>query len=113
MTPSSDYFKEFKNIFLLLPLTILEKMTAFVLVKPTFYLRAMNYISIAISGSLFNKCYSTLDNCQQLCDKLKISVQEFVRFVPEIYSEEFPEKYKRNASLRSYRVNLFGQEMSE
>jgi hypothetical protein len=75
MTPSSDYFKEFKNIVLLLPLTILEKMISFVLVKPSFYLKAMNYISIANSGSIFNKTYFTVDNCQQLCDKLRISVQ--------------------------------------
>jgi hypothetical protein len=63
LTPSSEYFKEFKNIFLLLPLSILEKMDAFVLVKPSFYLKALNYLAISKTGSLFNKSYFTVENC--------------------------------------------------
>jgi DNA-binding Xre family transcriptional regulator len=62
-------------------------MVAFVLVKPTFYLKAMNFITIATSGSIFNKSYFTVDNCQQLCERLKISIQDFVRFVPNEFSE--------------------------
>ena len=88
-------------------------MDAFVLVKPSFYLKALNYLAIANSGGLFKKCYSTVENCQELCEKLKISVQDFVSFVPEEYSLEFPEKFKRNPTLQSYRVNYFGQNLTE
>lgn len=88
-------------------------MDAFVLVKPSFYLKALNYLAIANSGGLFKKSYFTVESCQELCEKLKISVQDFVSFVPEEYSMEFPEKYKRNPTLQSYRVNYFGQNLTE
>jgi hypothetical protein len=46
-------------------------------------------------------------------EKLKISVHDFVSFVPEEISQEFPPTLKRRASLQNYRINLEGQTMSE
>jgi hypothetical protein len=33
--------------------------------------------------------------------------------VPEEFSEEFPEKFKRSPSLQNYRVNYYGQNLTE
>ncbi len=62
-------------------------MDAFILAKPTFYLKAMNYLAIANTSKFFDKCYYTVDTYKQLCEKLVIPVQDFVTFVPSEYTE--------------------------
>jgi hypothetical protein len=113
-TANSDYFREFKNIFMLLPLTILDKMASFVLVKPYFFIRALDYL--AFGGPIdkfFSKRYSTVENCAELCKLIDINVHDFASFVPEVISEEFPASFVRKPSLSTYRINVQGQNMSE
>jgi hypothetical protein len=40
-------------------------------------------------------------------------VHDFVTFVPEEISEEFPSHLKRRPSLLTYRINVEGQNLSE
>ena len=61
-THSSDYYKEFRNVFLLLPMTMLERMKAFILVKPNFYLKAVNFL-FGSANRLFNQRYQQAANC--------------------------------------------------
>ena len=61
----------------------------------------------------FSKNYSTLEKCQELCEIISLSPQDFVSFVPEVISHEFPEKYRLRMSLRNFRVNVYGQNISE
>ena len=111
-THSSDYYKEFRNVFLLLPMTMLERMKAFILVKPNFYLKAVNFL-FGSANRLFNQRYQQAANCEELCDTLSIPIHEFVSFVPEELAESFPEKYKRRQSICRYRMNVFGQNLTE
>ena len=67
---------------MMLPLTILEKMDAFILVKPSFYLKTLNFLNISNMGKTLNKSLSFVKNCQELCEKIKINIQDFVSFVP-------------------------------
>ena len=55
-----------------------------------------------------------IDNCKQLCDRLELPLKEFVEFVPEPISKEFPQSLKKKRpSLTSFRVNLYGQIRTE
>ena len=62
-TPSSDYYFEFKKILALLPLTILENLKQFILVKPYFYIKAFDYIGLGSLNRLFKHRYATIDSC--------------------------------------------------
>lgn len=44
---------------------------------------------------------------------MDISIHDFVTFVPEDISEEFPSNIKRRPSLLNYRINYEGQNLSE
>ena len=48
----------------MLPFTIIERMEAFILVKPTFFLKAINFLNFTHEGKYFNKYYSTAENCR-------------------------------------------------
>ncbi len=112
-TPSSEYYFEFKKIFSLIPLSIIERMSAFVLVKPYFYIKAYDYVGLGAINKHCAKHYATVDNCQQLIERLRIPLHDFVLFVPDAISEEFPATIKRRPSLVNYRINLQGQNMTE
>lgn len=99
---------------MLLPLSILDKMASFVLAKPYFFIRALDYL--AFGGPIdkfFSKRYSTVEDCAELCKLLDINVHDFASFVPEVISEEFPASFVRKPSLATYRINVQGQNMSE
>ena len=89
-TPSSDYFSEFKHIFSLLPLSILEYLTAFVIVKPTFYMKALDLLGASLLSTFTMENYLCFESCQQLCKKMELDVVSFATFVPEPIAEEFP-----------------------
>lgn len=112
-TPSSEYYFEFKNILALLPLRIAEQLKEFILVRPYFYHKAYDYVGLGSISKQFNERYATLDSSAELCARLGITVHDFVSFVPEIISAEFPKNLKRRTSLATYRINLQGQNMTE
>jgi hypothetical protein len=111
-TRSSDYFYEFKNIFLLLPLSILERMKGFVLVRPSFYMKAMSLLSTSLVSSINFDTYLHFDSCKELCRKMQLDVKSFATFVPAIIAEEFPQERSEKPTLALCRQNIKGQTMS-
>lgn len=91
----------------------MENMQQFILVKPNFYIKAYDYVGLGSINRIFTHRYKTMDNCTDLIDYLKISVKDFVTFVPEEIGAEFPKTLKRRPSLVSYRINLEGQNLTE
>jgi hypothetical protein len=85
-------------------------MTNFYLVKPYFYIKA--YDMLGHSNKIFAERYQTLENCQELLKKMNVKIHDFVTFVPEDISEEFPSNIKRRPSLLNYRINVEGQILS-
>jgi len=112
-TSSSDYYFEFKYILTLLPLRLVENLQDFILVKPYFYIKAHDYVGLGSINKIFSQRYRTLENCRELCAHLKIEEKDFVSFVPEEISAEFPKNIKRRPSLINYRFNLQGQNLTE
>ena len=67
----------------MLPITVLEHLKEFILVKPYFYIKAFDYVGLGTINRLFKHRYITLDSCTQLLEHLNIPVKDFVTFVPE------------------------------
>ena len=55
-------------------MTILERMKAFILVKPNFYLRAVNFI-FGSANKLFNQRYQQVESSAELVELLAIPPQ--------------------------------------
>ena len=95
---------------------MLERVNEFWVVKAGWYIKCFDYVDWLGMGSLYSSVhrnYHTAEDCQTICDHFHIPVQDFVSFVPEQISEEFPAKFKRRPSLVSYRMNVEGQNLTE
>lgn len=65
------------------------------------------------SNQVFAQGYKWLESCQELVKREGYNLHDFVTFVPEEISEEFPSQLKRRPSLLTYRINVEGQNLSE
>lgn len=58
-------------------------MKSFYLVQPYFYIKAYDYIGLGSIHKFFGEHYHHVDTCTDLVKYLKITVHDFVTFVPE------------------------------
>ncbi len=103
----SDAYTWFKEMFLGLTIDHFEHMREFILVRPTYYHRAQDYMSYNPLRCYLRQMTTYKGNCKELCEYLKMSEQDFVDILPQGVSKiEFPKLKPRKLSLEDHRVNV-------
>lgn len=85
---AANAYDLFKNAFLLLTLEQLERLKNFVIVRPSFYHKAMDYFCFGTLHKYFYSRQLSFDNCEQLCAKYNIPISDFVDFVPKYIARQ-------------------------
>lgn len=107
---SSEAYGLFKEIFLQLTIDHFLHLKEFILVRPTYYQRAQDYISFSVFPNYLRNLTKYVYSGEELCEYLEINSQDFVDIVPmEISNEEFPKLKPRKLTLVDQRINFQGQ----
>lgn len=106
----SDAYSQFKEIFLQLPIDYFVKLNHFVMVKPSFFNKAQDFITFNVLPAYLKSRTHYVGNCRELCAFLKIKEQDLVDLVPEkIWRSELKNMKPRKLDLRDQRINYQGQ----
>lgn len=80
---NSEEYGFFKQIFLQLTIDHFTHLREFILVRPTYYHRAQDYMSFCYLTNYLRNLTRHFYSCAELCAYLKISQQDFVDIVPK------------------------------
>ena len=111
---NSDAYGFFKQIFLQLTIDHFLQLREFILVRPTYYHRAQDYMSFCPFTNYLRNLTQHFYSCAEPCNYLKINHQDFVDIIPKQISEyEFPKLIPRKLSLEDQRINYQGHLLDE
>ena len=106
----SDAYSQLKEIFLHLPLEYFVHLDHFILVKPSFFHKAQDFIAFNVLPSYLKSRTTHVDSCKELCNLLKLKPQDLVDIIPEEIAQiDFPKLKPRKKKLPNQRMNFQGQ----